>query len=230
MRRSVECFLSGNARQRSQIIGNTSAPDQLWRLVQLIAHTGTRIKLKTDVSLFRHSLGIAVIEGGRHDFRDTTSALMILRYGAERVGIDTAPLFDECEAIANPRGRDILRNVRSRTAKPLADWVVSADPVIWLWDFTDKMAKLRVSSSGELFLNDERVSFDTLKGGLDQIRKASGVVFCEYEEPQFAKCPMTRAVCDEIKKKTTDKSGSFQQIMERRYKDAQLLDEQKDRR
>jgi ABC-type phosphate transport system ATPase subunit len=102
--------------------------------------------------------------------------------------------------------------------------------VVWLLDFTDKMAKLRVTRSGELFLNDERVSFDTLEVELDQIRNASGVEFCEYEEPAFAKCPMTRAVCDEIKKKTTDKSGSFQQITERRYKDAQLLDERKDRR
>ena len=101
------------------------------------------------------------------------------RYAAERVGIDTGPVFDEVEAKSTPQARDILKNARAYSAEGLADFVKRSGPVIWLSDFTDAMAKVRVTRSGELFLNDEMVSFDELKKEFGRIRQASGIVFCE---------------------------------------------------
>jgi hypothetical protein len=100
----------------------------MWGYVRGVA---VRIGSPDDVAWRRRGLAIAAVEGGRIDYRDTIVSLVILRYGAERAGIDPRPFFDEAMATASPQGRLCLRNARDHSRRDVLYTVREMGPPEW---------------------------------------------------------------------------------------------------
>jgi hypothetical protein len=113
---------------RDYFEGQWDRLDEMWIYVRRVAKL---IRSKKDTGWLRRGLAIAALEGGRVDYRDTIVSLVILRYGAERVGIDARPFFDEAITIASPRSRGIFTNARNHRRSDVAYTVKEMGPPDW---------------------------------------------------------------------------------------------------
>jgi hypothetical protein len=113
---------------RDFFAGQWDRLDEMWLYVRRVARL---IKSKRDTVWLRRGLAIAAIEGGRVDYRDTIVSLVILRYGAERAGIETGLFFDEALPMVSPRSRGIFNNARDHHASDVRYTVITMGPPDW---------------------------------------------------------------------------------------------------
>ena len=140
----ADLYLSEDSSRRKQIRdyfgGRNKALDEMWIYVRRM---GQRLRSADDVDWLRRGLAIAAIEGGRMDYRDTISSLVLLRHGAERVGITVDPLFrqiQQAEYIA-PENKPLFENARSHKPHDIAATVRAFGPPEWINDLNRKPAE-----------------------------------------------------------------------------------------
>src|SRR5262245_39391596 len=89
-------FLEGDSTQKKTIFDFFARKKHLlheiWKYVRRIA---MKIKSKADAKWLQVGLAASLIDGARGDFKELDVSLALLRYAAERVGIDAGADFDE---------------------------------------------------------------------------------------------------------------------------------------
>jgi hypothetical protein len=88
---------------------------RLLQLVYFVRRISVLIHSSEQSNLVRTGLIVALIEGGKYDFRDTIVSLLILRYAAERNGVDFLGLLDRVIPLARPESRDVFLNVKNHS-------------------------------------------------------------------------------------------------------------------
>lgn len=96
-----DLYADADADQR-QIVKGSFGGEQLRELEHFVARAARLIEVTGDPQWLRRGLAAACIDGGRYDFRDLIAGLGILRYGAERAGIEVEPYFREALEMSCP--------------------------------------------------------------------------------------------------------------------------------
>lgn len=104
-----------------------------------MARAARLIEVTNDPRWLRRGLVAACIEDGRYDFRDLIASLSILRFGAERAGIEIEPFFREALEISSLQSpsreawplRKILLDVNSYPKSTLRHFVRVFGPPEW---------------------------------------------------------------------------------------------------
>lgn len=102
----------------------------MWLYVRRMS---ARIGSPKDIEWVRRALAIAAIEGGRADYRDTITSLVLLRYGADHSGFSIDPLFkqiQEPEFLA-PENRPMFENARTLSGDDVEKIVMTYGPPTW---------------------------------------------------------------------------------------------------
>jgi hypothetical protein len=119
------------AEDQRQKIRDAVDPRLTWELIAYIRRVAILIEGKTDVQWLRRGLAIAAIENGRDDFRDLIVSLVILRHGAERVGIKTRKHFNDTLKVAAEEVHDTLKNARDHRESDVRITVREFGPPQW---------------------------------------------------------------------------------------------------
>ena len=137
----ADLYLSADSSRRKQIRdyfgGRRKELDEMWRFVRRM---GMRLRKAEDLDWVRRGLAIAAIEGGRVDYRDTIVSLVLLRHGAERLGIAIDPLYRQIqqpEYIA-PENKPLFENARTHAAPDIAAAVSAYGPKDWVAELNRK--------------------------------------------------------------------------------------------
>lgn len=132
-----ELYADADLDQR-KIIRDFFKDEELRELEVFVARSARLIETTGDAHWLRRGFAAACIEGGRYDFRDLISSLSILRYGAERAGIEVEPFFHEAVAMSLPSTstkalslQEILLTVKSYPKQTLRDLVREFGPPEW---------------------------------------------------------------------------------------------------
>lgn len=120
----ADLYWEADNGQRQQI-RDAVDPRIIWELLVYIRRVAVLIEGKDDVQWLRRGLAIAAIVSGREDYRDLIVSLVILRQGAERVGIKTQKHFNDTIKIAEPAIHGILENARDHGESGV-DAIISA--------------------------------------------------------------------------------------------------------
>lgn len=107
---------------------NRSIQRQLLIFVRRLAKL---IKSKNQLDIVRYGLIGAAIEDKHYDSRDTIISLVILKYAADKVGIDTSALIDEISPIAPPNMSDIYENVKTHPHSSVLHTIKTFGPHDW---------------------------------------------------------------------------------------------------
>lgn len=97
-----DLYADANPDQR-QILRSFFDGEQLRELEHFVARAARLTETTGDPRWLRRGIAAACIDGGRYDFRDLIASLSILRYGAERAGIEIDPFFREALEMSYPR-------------------------------------------------------------------------------------------------------------------------------
>ncbi len=125
-------YLASDSEQRKLIGAYFSGNEKrLWELIIYVRRIAKLITSADDVNWFRLGLAAASIEGGRWDFRDLIVSLVILRFAAERVGIEAVPFFDEIIEMSNPTTHSIFNNARNHSTGDIEATVKAFGPEDW---------------------------------------------------------------------------------------------------
>lgn len=108
--------------------GNQACLDEMWLFVRRVAKL---LEFESDPKWVRRALAVAEIEGGRVDYRDSIVSLVLLRYGAERVGIDPRPLFDTALLSSPSDFTELLTNARDHASADVQSTVQAFGPCDW---------------------------------------------------------------------------------------------------
>jgi hypothetical protein len=105
-----------------------------------VRRMGMRLQKPEDIDWVRRGLAIAAIEGGRMDYRDTITSLVLLRHGAERLGIAVDPLFRQIQQpeYLAPENKPLFENARTHSADNVAVTVRAFGPKIWVAELNQK--------------------------------------------------------------------------------------------
>jgi hypothetical protein len=133
-----DLYGDSDAQQR-QILRDSFAGERLRELELFVARSARLLESPEDSQWLRRGLTAACLDAGRYDFRDLIASLSILRYGAERGGIEIAPFFREAlEMIAptdvptgTPEVREILLTVQGYPQRELRWFVLKFGPPEW---------------------------------------------------------------------------------------------------
>jgi hypothetical protein len=131
--RLAELYLESNTDQRQQIYsycGNEhKLLDNLWYFIRRI---GFLIHSKDDERWFQIGIVSALLDGGRSDFRDLVISLVLLRFVAERRGIDIESVFNTFIPSADENTRGLLENVRDHPESSIHMTVQDFGPPEWV--------------------------------------------------------------------------------------------------
>ncbi len=116
---------------QQQRIRDEIDPDLAEPLLCCIHRFAILIADKDDLQWFRRGLAIAAIQNGRCDYRDFVIALVILRHGAERVGIKTRKHFNDTVKAADKTIHDYLKNARDHRESDVKLTVGQFGPPEW---------------------------------------------------------------------------------------------------
>jgi hypothetical protein len=128
-----ELYADADPDQRT-MISDFFDGEELRELDVFVARSARLFEATGDLRWLRRGLAAACIEGGRYDFRDLISSLSILRYGAERAGIEVEPFFHEAlemESTKAPSLQDIFFTVKSYPKQTLRNFVRKFGPPEW---------------------------------------------------------------------------------------------------
>jgi len=79
----------------------------------------------------RHGIVAAAIEDQGLDYRDSIVSLIVLRWAAERVGVDPRPEFESLGAMASERMRELIRGIPARGASEVEYTVQQMTAKAW---------------------------------------------------------------------------------------------------
>lgn len=116
--------------QRAEIRRSLAGLDT-WDLVLYVRRVALPIHSPTDVDWLKKGLAAASIENGQFDFRDTIVSLVLLRYAAEKAGIDARQHFDETIAISDKAVVSSLENARDHRPGDMRDIIYQFGPREW---------------------------------------------------------------------------------------------------
>ena len=105
--------------------------DRQWELIIYVRRIGKLIKSVNDTKWLRLGLAVASIKGAGGEWRDLIVSLVILRYAAERLGIETGPFFDEIMRITNPESRGIFENAIKMGQRNVKDIIKTSSTLDW---------------------------------------------------------------------------------------------------
>lgn len=132
-----ELYVDADPDQR-KMISDSFDGEELRELGVFVARSARLIEATGDPRWLRRGFAAACIEGGRYDFRDLISSLSILRYGAERAGIEVEPFFHEALEMSLPARstktlslQEIFLTVKSYPKQTLRDFVREFGPPEW---------------------------------------------------------------------------------------------------
>lgn len=130
----TELFIAANSEQRQLIRDHHEEQhDRLWELIAYIRRVARLIVTKDDVGHLKLGLAAAAIEGGRWDYRDLIVSLVILRFAAERVGIDHVPFFNEAiKTVSMETNEAIFTNARDHSPENVEYTIRSFGPKDWI--------------------------------------------------------------------------------------------------
>ncbi len=127
----ADLYWESTPDQRRQIRDSLSSR-LVMHLFLYVRRVAILIEDRDDVPWLRRGLAMAAIENGRGaDYRDLIVSLVILRHGAERVGIKTRKHFNEAIKMAEPEVRDILRNARDHRESDVKLTIREFGPPQW---------------------------------------------------------------------------------------------------
>ncbi len=128
----ADLYLESGLEKRTDIRaffeGNQDRLDEMWLFVRRVAKL---LEFESDPKWVRRALAVAEIEGGRVDYRDSVVSLVLLRYGAERVGIDPRPLFDTALLSSPSDFTKLLKNARDHASADVQMTVREFGPGDW---------------------------------------------------------------------------------------------------
>lgn len=132
----AKLYLASDSEQRKFIRAYFSGKEErLWELIIYVRRIAKLITSAEDIKWLRLGLAAASIEAGRWDFRDLIVSLVILRFAAERVGLEPLPFFDEIIEISNPTMNDIFNNARNHSTGDIEATVKAFGPEDWAAKF-----------------------------------------------------------------------------------------------
>lgn len=105
-------YLEANETQRDLIFAESGEEKYLYDLWYFIRRIAKIIKSQGDSKWLEVGLAASRIDGARTDFRDLIVSLVILRYSAEKHGIESKPYFDITIENSDEKLKPILINVR----------------------------------------------------------------------------------------------------------------------
>lgn len=109
----AELYLESSENQRQVLFeycgSQTKYLENAWYFIRRIAML---IKGQENQKWLEIGIAISLMDGGRADFRDLIVSLVLLRFMAEKQGINTRPLFDIYIHSTEGSIRGILENVR----------------------------------------------------------------------------------------------------------------------
>ena len=79
----------------------------------------------------RQGIVAAAIEDQGLDYRDSIVGLIVLRWAAERAGVDPRPEFESLAAMASDRTRELIRGIPSRGASEVEYTVKQTTAKTW---------------------------------------------------------------------------------------------------
>jgi glyoxylase-like metal-dependent hydrolase (beta-lactamase superfamily II) len=133
----AELYLRSDSVMRKQIRDYFSdRADDLRQMPLYVRRTAAQLRTADDVDGLRRALAIAAIEGGRSDVADGTAsqtALVLLRHGAARAGIDSDPLFRQIQEpeFLTPENQWLFEQIRTMEASKSAAVVRATGPAEW---------------------------------------------------------------------------------------------------
>ena len=113
--------------------------ERLRELEHFVARSARLLEFTEDTQWLRRGLAAACLDAGRYDFLELLANPSILRYGAERRGLELAPFFDEAiemavradVSTAAPDARGLLETVKGYSQRELKYWVRQFGPLQW---------------------------------------------------------------------------------------------------
>ena len=141
LRRIAEIYLDANDPQQKEIEDYFENRDsERWDIIFEIRELAKQIWLNADTRLLEFGLALAAIEGARSDYRDLIVSLVLLRYAAERSGIEAKSFFDK---LHSDKISSVLKNARDHSNSDVLHTVRTFGPHEWFKDgFFVKLATL----------------------------------------------------------------------------------------
>ena len=106
-------------------------PSIIQNLWYYIRRAGKLIETSDDYKWLELGIACLLLDGGRFDFRDTITSLVLLRYAAERKGIQTRPIFDRFIQHTQGDMKIMLENVRDHSESNIRSSVDYFGPSDW---------------------------------------------------------------------------------------------------
>ncbi len=127
----ADLYWDATTDQRRQIRDAVN-PRLAWELLAYIRRVAILIENKGDVQWLRRGLAVAAIANGGFDYPDLIISLVILRHGAERVGIKTRKHFNDVIKITETDIHHVLRNARDHAESAVKATIREFGPPQWL--------------------------------------------------------------------------------------------------
>jgi hypothetical protein len=96
-----------------------------------IRRVGKLIETQDDTKWLESGIACSLLDGGRFDFRDTITSIVLLRFAAERKGIETHPIFDKFIQRSQGNMKTMLENVRDHSESSVRSTVDYFGPPEW---------------------------------------------------------------------------------------------------
>ncbi len=106
--------------------------ESLW---QFIRRVGYFINTDEDKRWFEIGLAAAMLDACRFDFRDTVISLVLLRFIAERRGIETKTIFDKFIEISEGHTREALKNARDHSEADILYTLRNCGSSEWVMEY-----------------------------------------------------------------------------------------------
>jgi hypothetical protein len=110
-----ELYLEADSTQRKCVFEEAARAELPYNLWYFIRRVAKHIQSPGDAKWLEIGLAASLIDGGRGDFRDLTTSLVLLRFAAEIHAIDTKPFFDNAIQNSDEVLKPILLNARNHS-------------------------------------------------------------------------------------------------------------------
>jgi hypothetical protein len=102
-----------------------------WALVLYIRRVGLRLQHKKEDVLAYWAMGIALLASKSDDFRDIINSLILLKVGAEKVGLDLKPLYNKIDSAALTNPKSIFYRAENQSEKSIMITIKNFGPPEW---------------------------------------------------------------------------------------------------
>jgi hypothetical protein len=125
-------YIAANDGQRSTLFEYCGRQQpiiqNLWYYIRRI---GKLIETEDDKKWLELGIACFLMDGSRFDLRDTITSLVLLRFAAERKGIETHSIFDNFIQSAPENMKEMLKNVRDHPESSIRSSVQFFGPPEW---------------------------------------------------------------------------------------------------